>query len=328
MRVRRIKGTFFPGAEKVRCTRPHSRRRAPRGSSPPLPHARASVPRASPTGFRPRVFPDAEPSTSARESTATCTPRWRAALSASFVTTASALMQLWTPLAATARTAAEISAGARASTAETRTELPCPRRGSTTSSASRASARLRRRKDEPEPDATARRNARMSPRPPPRVPRAAESQRVCARAAGAVGPNVRIDVDFDAPRSRFFTTRGDGPFVVVDRARKPRGASGRPRPTTATSPSRRGDASLVPRRRRRGGLKKSRAAATARGVARDRFRERFDRDQRARHQGSRRRARDTARRWAVRVPELDVVGVDARVDVVPLRLGAIPGSPS
>jgi hypothetical protein len=69
-------------------------------------------------------LPDAEPSTSAIESTET--PRWRVALAASFVTTASALAHLLTPLSASARTAVETPAGAGASTAETRTVLPLP----------------------------------------------------------------------------------------------------------------------------------------------------------------------------------------------------------
>ena len=91
---------------------------APLAGRPRVSHTRATVPRAPLTGSRPRAFSQGEPSTSARES------RWRVALAASFVTTTSALAQLWMPLAATARTAAETPASAGASTAETRAVPP------------------------------------------------------------------------------------------------------------------------------------------------------------------------------------------------------------
>ena len=145
-------------------------------------------------------MPDAEPSTSARESTATWPPRWRAALAASFVTTASALMQLWTPLAATARTAAETPAGAGASTAETRTVLPLPASRLHHLGASRAARLRRRKKTNRDADATGVAETRER-RVLRRRRRAIESQRapVPPGGAGAVGPCVvRIDVDFDA----------------------------------------------------------------------------------------------------------------------------------
>lgn len=194
---------------------------APLAGRPRVPRARASVPRASLTGFRPRVLPDAEPSTSAIESTET--PRWRVALAASFVTTASALAHLWTPLSASARTAAETPAGAGASTAETRTVLPLPAArfhhlehlpsplgvsGVAVSGARKAppasekDAAVAERDGEPDDGpvdtkqslSTNERVLVASPAPPRR-----KANAFVREAASMVGPCVvRIDVDFDA----------------------------------------------------------------------------------------------------------------------------------
>ena len=187
---------------------------APLAGRPRVPRARASVPRASLTGFRPRVLPDAEPSTSAIESTET--PRWRVALAASFVTTASALAHLWTPLSASARTAAETPAGAGASTAETRTVLPLPaarfhhleRLSSPLGVSGVAVSGARKAPPASEKDAaddgpvdtkqslsTNERDEKVvSPAPPRR-----KANAFVREAASVVGPCVvRIDVDFDA----------------------------------------------------------------------------------------------------------------------------------
>ena len=177
---------------------------APLAGRPRVSHTRATVPRAPLTGSRPRAFSQGEPSTSARES------RWRVALAASFVTTTSALAQLWMPLAATARTAAETPASAGASTAETRAVPPvsAPRfhhleRLSSPLDASPASGPGERKAPEtPDIDTrdvdkkgdAPRIAAATAPAPPRR-----KANAFVREAADAVGPCVvRIDVDFDA----------------------------------------------------------------------------------------------------------------------------------
>ena len=107
-------------------------------------------------------------------------------------------MQLWTPLAATARTAAETPAGAGASTAETRTVLPLPASRLHHLERLSGGAPAASEKDEPEPDATARRNAAVAASSAASPPRR-KANAFVREAAGAVGPCVvRIDVDFDA----------------------------------------------------------------------------------------------------------------------------------
>ena len=194
---------------------------APLAGRPRVSHTLVTaVPRASLTGFRSCAFSEAEPSTRARGSTATCTPQWRVALAASFVTTASALAQLWTPLAATARTAAEAPTCAGASRAETHTVTSLSaarfyhleRLSSPPGVSGGATPGGERKAPSADKDAvvaggdfamdvdeaTARRArvAAASPLPPRQ-----KANAFVREAASVVGPCVvRIDVDFDAPR--------------------------------------------------------------------------------------------------------------------------------
>ena len=128
-------------------------------------------------------------------------------------------MQLWTPLAATARTAAETPAGAGASTAETRTVLPLPAARLHHLERLSGGAPAASEKDEPEPDATARRNrvAASSASAPPRR----KANAFVREAAGAVGPCVvRIDVDFDAQNAHTLVHERTSPrgFAATDEA--------------------------------------------------------------------------------------------------------------
>ena len=128
-------------------------------------------------------------------------------------------MQLWTPLAATARTAAEMPAGAGASTAETRTVLPLPAARLHHLERLSGGAPAASEKDEPEPDATARRNgvAASSASAPPRR----KANAFVREAAGAVGPCVvRIDVDFDAQNAHTLVHERTSPrgFAATDEA--------------------------------------------------------------------------------------------------------------
>ena len=128
-------------------------------------------------------------------------------------------MQLWTPLAATARTAAETPAGAGASTAETRTVIPLPAARLHHLERLSGGAPAASEKDEPEPDATARRNrvAASSASAPPRR----KANAFVREAAGAVGPCVvRIDVDFDAQNAHTLVHERTSPrgFAATDEA--------------------------------------------------------------------------------------------------------------
>ena len=131
-------------------------------------------------------------------------------------------MQLWTPLAATARTAAEMPAGAGASTAETRTVIPLPAARLHHLERLSGGAPAASEKDEPEPDepnATARRNrvAASSASAPPRR----KANAFVREAAGVVGPCVvRIDVDFDAQNAHTLVNERTSPrgFAATDEA--------------------------------------------------------------------------------------------------------------